>query len=506
MIGSGARVIERPSSIRAPERGEGRRVAVVLGASIIASVVVGWLAGTLASGGQTMVLVALLVPFVPVLAWRRPVAAVTGLGLLAIVIEQYRIGEPGGDVTDHVPLFTSLSDGLHLSGVYVNPMEILVVLVLLVFLIRATERGFTIPRTRLALGLALLVGLVLAGLVHGLLSHGDYKMALWEIRPTIYVALGYLLAAQLPARAATITAVLWAFVLGVGFKAFQGLALLPGFLAAHPRPDYLLSHEDSFFFCLYIVLVAGLWLFRQKGRLRAVATVLLPIVVVVNLANNRRTSWAILGATFVVLAVVAWIRVPDRRRLLAGAGVAVVLAAAVYLPLYWNKGGVLAGPAAAVRSQFAPSLRDYSSDLYRTQENANLAFNIKRSPLIGAGYGIPIDYALPMIADLTRTDAFLRYIPHNDALYVWMRLGAVGALVFWTFIGMACVAACRVLRAADPHLALYGAFALCAMVAYLILGGLDLGFFWFRVAVTIGVVLGALEVAARADRKEAAPA
>lgn len=478
----------------------------MLGASILTSLVVGWLAGTLASAGQTMALVLLLVPLVPVLAWRRPLAAVSGVAMLAIVIEQYRIGWPGGDFTDHVPLFTSLSDGLHLSGVYVNPMEILIAVVLLVFVVRAIDHGFTIPRGPLAISLALLVGLVLAGLVHGLMSHGDYKMALWEIRPTVYVALAYLLAAQLPARAATITTVLWVFVLGVGFKAIQGLVLLPGFRALSPRPDYLLSHEDSFFFSLYIVLVGGLWLFHQRGRLRAVATALLPVVVVVNLANNRRTSWAILGATLLVLAVVAWIRVPDRRRVLAGIAVAGVLASAVYLPLYWNRGGVLAGPAAAVRSQFAPSQRDYTSDLYRVQENANLAFNIKLSPLIGVGYGIPIDYALPMIADLTRTDAFLAYIPHNDVLYVWMRLGAVGALVFWTFAGMACITACRVLRTADARLAMYSAFALCAVVAYLILGGLDLGFFWFRVALTLGVILGTLEVAARAARAEAAVA
>ena len=69
-----------------------------------------------------------------------------------------------------------------------------------------------------------------------------------------------------------------------------------------------------------------------------------------------------------------------------------------------------------------------------------------------------------MFVDLTSTDPFLKYIPHDGVLYVWMRLGAVGALAFWSMIGLACIRACRLLRSHDPGLAAYGAFVVCALM------------------------------------------
>lgn len=433
--------------------------------------------------------------------WAR---AVMALALLAIVIEQYPVGTSGGDVTDHLYLFTSLSDALKLSGLYVNPMELLLGGVLIAMLVSPGRKR--LPRSRVAAGLGIWICLVALGALHGLAAGGDYKMVLWEIRPTLYVSLMFLFASQLDSRVETIAAMLWVFVAGVAFKAGQGLLLMPAYFGAHPRPEYLLSHEDSLLFALYIALVVGLWLFHWRSRLRTWATALLPLVVLVNVVNNRRTSWAILGAILAALVVLAWIRVPDRRRLIAGVVAVVAVFSAVYLPVYWNKTGLLAGPAEAVRSQFTPDLREQLSDLYRKQENANLVFNIHMSPVIGAGYGVKIDYALPLLADLADNDPFLNYIPHNDVLYVWLRVGYVGALAFWSFIGVAFLSACRLLRAADPRLALFGSFTVCALIAYLIIGYLDLGFWWFRVAIVMGWLLGGLEVARRTQAGDEARA
>jgi hypothetical protein len=494
--------MDRTSGTAWLSREQGRRTSTVLVACIVAGIVAGILAGVLAEANRAMALFGFLVVLVPFVAWRRLGLAVAGVALLAIVIEQYPIGSPISDLTDHIPLFTSLSDAFHLSGLYVNPMEILLAIVLLVLLLRAGRRQARLPRTALALGLAALLGLVLAGAVHGVLAGGDYKMALWEIRPTIYVAATYFFATQLPDRVGTVTAFLWTFVAAMAIKTVQGMALVVIVLLVHgQRPDALLSHEDSVFFVLFIILVAGLWLFRLAGPLRKVATALLPFILIVDLANNRRTAWLQLAACLLALLVLAWVRLPDRRRFAAGALVLGALVSAVYLPLYWNHGGLIAEPARAIRSMIAPDPRDASSDLYRVAENANLTFNIKRSPLIGAGYGIPINYVIPIV-DLTSIDPFIKFIPHNDVLYVWMRIGAIGALAFWSFIGLAVVRACRVLRSRDPTLALYGALVVCAVVDYLIQGQLDLGFFWFRVAIFMGCMLGVLEVAARVHKRE----
>jgi O-antigen ligase/polysaccharide polymerase Wzy-like membrane protein len=479
-----------------------RHTTVLLGISIAAAAAGGLLAGSLASANRTFALPAVLVLALPFVAWRRLTLAVIGLAFMALVVEQYRIGVPGGDLTDHVPLFTSLSDGFSLSGVYINPMEILLAIVLLVLLVRAGQRRALLPRTPVALSLVALLGLVVAGAVHGVGTGGDYKMALWEIRPFIYVAVMYLLAAQLPASVNTVTALLWAFVAAVAIKSVQGLYLvLTAILGGHQLGDYLLSHEDSVFFVLFLVLVVALWVFRYPGALRRVSTALLPVVLIVDLANNRRTSWLQLGACFIVLLLLVCIRLPDRRRLAVGLLAGVTAAMAIYLPLYWDRTGLLGQPARAIQSTFAPNSRDASSDLYRQAENANLQINLMRSPLFGVGYGIPIDYVVPIV-DLSRTDPFIKFIPHNNLLYIWMRLGAIGALAFWSFIGLVILSACRLLRAPDLRLALYGSLVICAVINYLIMGYLDLGLFWFRVAIFMGCLFGVLEVARRAQQAE----
>jgi hypothetical protein len=149
-----------------------------------------------------------------------------------------------------------------------------------------------------------------------------------------------------------------------------------------------------------------------------------------------------------------------------------------------------------------PDERDFASNLYRRQEDANLQVNIRRSMPMGAGFGVPIDYALPIV-DLTGNAPSLRFIPHNTILYVWMRMGLLGIAGFWWLIGAAFIAACRVVRCPDRRLAAFGAIVICALIAYLLEGAYDLGLAWFRVAVFMGCVLGALEAAGRLSRQPA---
>ena len=126
-----------------------------------------------------------------------------------------------------------------------------------------------------------------------------------------------------------------------------------------------------------------------------------------------------------MLIVVGYARVPSRRRFLRRLVLVIAAILSVYLPAYWNKTGGLGQPARAIHSFVAPDVRDASSDLYRQQENANLAFNIREGGVLGRGFGVPIDYALP-ITDISDIDPFIAYIPHNGVLYVLMRMGVLG--------------------------------------------------------------------------------
>jgi hypothetical protein len=484
-------------SVAVLERDRRRRERLVVVAALVASVAAGLLAGAIAVLGKPLLLGAGFAVLFPILAWRRLRWAVLCLLFLALAVEQNPVGAPGGDLTQQLRLFTSLNTAVGLSNVYVNSFEILLGALAAVVLVRAGERRAHWPGTALSSGLLVLLAFVLLGVGHGLVAGGDARMAIWEIRPTLYLLLGYLFVVQLPAELSTLIALLWTFVLAVALRALEGIWLVITVMLVHgQRPDSLLTHEDSLLFVLYVVLVAALWIFRQRGRMRTLATAILPLVLVVALANNRRTAWLQLGVCGLLMLVLAWVRLPRLRRGLAAALVITAVASGLYLRLYWHQTGLLAEPASAVKSLFAPDPRDASSDLYRTIENADLEFNIRMSPLIGRGYGVPIDYRIPIV-DLSRIDPFIHYIPHNDVLYVWMRLGIGGALAFWSVIGLAVVAACRLLRAHDPRPALYGTVVVCALAAYLIQGALDLGFFWFRIAVLMGALLGGLELARR---------
>jgi hypothetical protein len=478
--------------------------AVLGGFFAVAAAGVGLLAAQLALRGNIGTVVATAAILLPVVAWRAPQAGIILFVFAATTIEQYGSLPPGLTRigTDRVLFFTSFADEKVLSGVPINPLEITIVMLLVFWLLRAAaNRTLRLPSSPVALSMAALIIIVAFAEIHGISRGGDVKVSLRELRPWVYLTAGYLLAAQLLTTRRAIWALLWVFILGTGFKGLQGAFRFSTVLHMHPRPDYILAHEEAVFFGLFIVLTAALWLFSVRSRLRWVALPLLPGVIVSDFANGRRVAWLILAASFLLLMVIAWIRLPERRNLIRTLAIAVAVGSLAYFPLYWNGLGTVAQPARAVRSLVEPDQRDKLSNLYRVFEDANLAVNIRRAGPLGAGFGIPIDYtAAPFqaIFDLTSGhDPSLRYIPHNNILYVWLRLGIPGALAFWCMIGFAVVAACRLARATDPQTAVFGCLIVCALVAYLIEGYYDLGLSWFRVALFIGCLLGAQEAAAR---------
>jgi hypothetical protein len=71
-----------------------------------------------------------------------------------------------------------------------------------------------------------------------------------------------------------------------------------------------------------------------------------------------------------------------------------------------------------------------------------------------------------------------------------MRLGIFGAIAFWSVIGIGIVTACRLARAKDRELALFGALTVAALLGYVFMGYNDQGFFFYRIAFVIGALLG----------------
>jgi hypothetical protein len=473
-----------------------RTAAALTGGALLAGLLAGWLVAS----GRGAAVAGLACVLLPVGLWKRPDLAPAVLVAAALTIEQFPVGVGQGIATapGAIPLFHGI------GPVHLTPADLLLVTMLVVCFRRsAVAARNPLPRSPVSLALAVLCGAVVLGVGVGLAHHGASRVALMETRPYVYLAATYLLASVLVTTWSAVRAVLWAIVLAGGFKAAQGLFLFLSVRDMSPRPEAVLGHEQALFFGLCILLTVALWLFQLAGPLRTVATWLLPLVVAGDLANTRRSAWLVLGGGLITLAAVGYAVAPTRRRFLARVSVVAVACSAVYLPAYWNNSGGFAQPARAVRSVVAPSARDAASDLYRVQEDANLKLNISRAGMLGKGFGVPIDYVLP-IEDITDIDPFVAYIPHNGVLYVLMRMGIPGAVAFWSLLATAIIAACRLARSTDRELAVVGAFTACALVGYTLQGAVDQGFFFYRIAFVTGSLLGLTEAALRLQRRVAA--
>ena len=487
-------------SVRSLEGAVGARTAMVATACILGAAAVGVTAGELSLSGHAFAVVGVIWLAIPIVCWRLPAAGVFLMAGGALLIEEYPSIPGLKTITESIPLFKSLAVGVGLAGVAVNPAEILIATVAGTWVLKAVAEGdFSLPRSHVAAGVGLMLLAVLAGEAHGLASGSNVTASLWELRPWLYLACMYVVAAQLIKTPRLVLGVLWTLVIATGLKGLEGTIRWFGSSHITSPPEQILGHEEALFMGLFILLTASLWLFRIKGRLRQVATALLPLVVFANLANSRRTAYVILGAGVAILIAVAWAREPRRRWMTGGIAVALMAAMALYLPVFWNRSGLMAQPANAIRSAVDPTKRDASSDLYRVIENANLSIDIRAETPLGTGFGKQIATPIHLV-DISNIDPFIVYEPHNTILYIWLRLGFPGAIAFWWLIGAATIAACRLARFPDPLIALVGTFAVVAISAYLIEGWFDQGLVGLRIAIVLGAVLGTME----ATRKLAA--
>jgi acyl dehydratase len=453
-------------------------------------VVLGIAAGEVAVAGKAGALPAFAVIVLPVIAWRRPQVAPAVLLFAALTIDQFpnAIDTTAANVTGNVPLFHGLGS-LHLA-----PADLLLLAAGMLALVRrSAQPAPPAPLSAAALGIC---GAVFVGVAAGMLHHGDVRVMFMETRPYVYLVATYLIARTLLTDRRAIHQLLWAIVIAEAFKSVQALAIFRTARHMDPRPEAVLGHEDALFLGIFVLLTASLWLFDVRGRLRTAATWLLPLVLAADLANTRRAAWLVLGGGGLVAAVIAAKWIPQRRLPLMRVGAVVLVVCAVYMPLFWNKSGGLAQPARAVRSIVSPGTRDASSDLYRVQEDANLKLNIREGGPLGRGFGVKIDYPLP-IADISGLDPLIAYIPHDGVLYVLMRMGIAGGVALWTLVGVGIICACRLARSRERELAAVGALVAAMLIGYAMEGGIDQGFFFYRVGFVVGTLLGAVEAARR---------
>jgi O-Antigen ligase len=472
------------------------QVLATLATSITFAVLGGFAAAVLTESGHSVVVAVCAGAILPILYWRQPAAAIALLVFFGGAVARY--GDPlsSVDILARAPLWQSLNTA-GLSGVVIMPIELVLGLALLIWIAKeGAARRLEVPRTDLSISLAILVGVALVAEIHGLLTHGDFRISLYELRPFVYLAGGYLLASQALRSPTAFRAVLWAFVLGVAYRGLIGTHLAHQMANVYPKPNELLEHDESFFFGIYLVLVAALWLFRRRGWLRRVATALAPFVLYADLANNRRAAWIILPAGLLILAIIIWVRHPTRRRLIGWIMAVLLVVAGGYVFAFRNSESTIAFPAHAIWSNFQPDPRDASSNLYRDMENMALATDIKAATIFGTGFGHEFGHGW-LGYDASSYDPLVFFIPHNSVLWLWVKMGVFGMFAFWWMAGVSVITAARVARRGEPDMALIATLGITAVAGYFFLGWVDVGLAAVRVAVVVGCLLGAAEAAAR---------
>jgi hypothetical protein len=470
----------------------------MLGGILIGTLVAGAIAGELVATGRGIVVLAFVLLLVPVIIARNPDLGPAFVLAPALLIEQspIDIGSGINRITDHLPLFGGLGPS-HLDG-----SDLLLIGLFIIWAIKVAQPSTRLPRSAIGTSLIVLEVAVVLGFVVGFAHHGDSRIAFLEMRPYVYLAASFFLASRLGITERSLRIALWAIVLASGLKAVQGLLVFLQVRHMDPRPDSVLAHEEALFLGIYLLLVLALWWFQMPGRLRTTAMVFLPFVLATDLANSRRTAFLILGVCFFVLTLLTYVRLPERRLVLRRMLAGLLVFSAFYLPAYWNKSGALAQPAVAVHSLFSPNPRDESSDLYREQEDANLKLNIAEGGPLGKGFGVPINYALPIV-DIRDVDPLITWIPHDGLLYIPMRMGVLGAIAFWCVLAAGMLGACRLLRSRDRETAMFAAIVVCLLFAYVLEGYKDQGFFYFRVALVVGTMLGLTQAALRREEASA---
>jgi O-antigen ligase/polysaccharide polymerase Wzy-like membrane protein len=396
--------------------------------------------------------------------------------------------------------------------ILLTPLELLLLFALGVAIVSAAatsgvhaSRADVAARLRGGWPILLFIVAVLGGLLRGLLGGGDAYIGLWELRYLLYIPACYLVV-----RAGLRTSEHVAGILRVGLVAtallgaeatYRRIALIDtGQLGV--VPEFAYEHEDVLFLSGFVLFLLAAYVFGAFRRARLVGLLLAPLLLYALLATERRAGIIVL---LVGIAAIALTALFVRRRAFILSALPVLVFTALYLVIFWNVGGILGQPARAIKSLYEPDPRDAASNLYRILETFDITVTIHSDPVFGVGFGRPFIMAIGL-PDLSWWP-FWHFETHNNILWVWLKTGVVGYLLFWTMVGGAVSrAAYAAKRLVDPTLRCAALFCLVAVVGTIVFAYVDLGLVSGRVTVLLGIALGILGVVERIDRTSARPA
>ena len=430
------------------------------------------------------------------IAWRPLVGLATAYALALVF-------EAGG--ADQLMAFGGFFNGslqtVGFSGAIASPMELLLLVTLFTWVGQGiARRNIDFRGGRLGRLVLLFCLCLIAGLVRGAVAGGNLNIALWESRFLFYVVICYVVAANTIRTRRHVGILITITLICIGLFSVEG-AYRRIFLIDTGRmqvmPEFAYSHEDSIFLGTIVLLVLAQNVFGAPAWQRVLGLLLLPVCVFTMLATERRAAYiavivAFLGYTLVFAFV--------HRKAFFTIALPVLIVGSIYVPIFWNNTTLLGQPARAIRSLSQPDPRDAASNLYRDLEAFDVRATIRANPILGVGFGREFDFVLPL-PDLSWWQ-FWHYEPHHNVLWIWLKTGTLGFIIFWTLMSAALARAARLLHTVTYREGrVFALLAIAGIITTLTFCYVDLGLVSGRVTVFLGTLLGTLAVLDRIDTR-----
>jgi O-Antigen ligase len=431
------------------------------------------------------------------MAWKRSYQQQFGLALAALVIT-LAAWAIRPIVALHLTLFFALiGDAVTISwfpfnknlssresilyfadDVTISPLEVVLVFAVMATLLRNVSTTGRLlrpgPMLRPLLIFSALVGF---GFANGMASGGDLRVAIFEMRPLLYIAMVYILATNVCEHSHQYRYLMWTAMSAVFVQSLFSLHYLTGLSQpARDNLESLTEHGSSIGMNVFIILLFAALAFRGvSGITRLILLAGAIPVGWVYLLSQRRAAVIGLGAAIVLFFVLLHQR---QRRTFWKVAPVVGIAVVGYLGAFWNSTSDAGFPAQAVKTVIAPdqvSAKDQSSDLYRKIENFDLSITIRSAPVTGLGFGQKFLRPVPL-PDISNFE-FYEYIPHNSMLWIWIKTGFAGFVaVFYMFGRSIMLGVAKLKRMTYPTDLLAHTGALLFLVTYAIYTYVDIAF------------------------------
>lgn len=385
-----------------------------------------------------------------------------------------------------LPLFKGIEPAV------LNPLEIQLILVFIVwFILIILRKNVTFSPIQAWFPAILFWSWLTLSAIYGMGTGGDFLPALWELRALFYMGIIYFFIPQIIQNRKQVKLLIWVCIGAISFKAVQGLIRILRLGFNFGNRTELTNHEDPLFFVSLFVFLFGLVLFKSNDRQKKLLWWLLFPLLFVFIMSQRRATYAALF--FSLIAFITLLPQILRVRLFNKLLPAIIIGI-FYLAIFWNSESSIALPAQLVKSSFSSDQETagdrYYSNLYRDFENYNLAQTVKRSPVIGIGFGNKYDQpiALPRIPFSLRD-----YIPHNEIYWLMVKTGVIGFFFFWLFVNSYVFKATKLyIQINDPYLKALCAVGIIALVGQIVVSFVDLQLTFYRNMVYLGMIMGLL--------------